>query len=189
MHRLSCPLASASTKHREQRLPTLSSSSPSCQQLLQTRPLSRTSTDVTPVPAQLQPPQRERAHTFHSDFFDLFGFLINPLLPPDFLGCAHQFLQFLNLLFGSKRESFRDKLGEKTPVSLGARLLRRKLQARADGLSCAGTIRTAPARHMLPVQSSSPSASSSLSGDGAAAAPQTLSMGERSKTLGKALTG
>lgn len=155
MHGLSCPLASASTKHREQSLPTLSGSSLRCQQLLQTWPLSWTSMDVTPVPARLQPPAREHAHTFHSDFFDLFGFLINPLLPPDFLSCAHQFLQFLNLLFERKWESFRDKLGEKTPVSLGAWLLRRKLQAGADGLSCAQTTRTAPARHVLPVQRSS----------------------------------
>lgn len=156
MHRFSCLLASVSTKHREQRLPTPSSSSPSCQQLLQTRPLSWTSMDTTPAPARLQPPPRECAHTFHGDFFDLFGFLINPLLPPDFLGCAHQFLQFLNLLFGNEQESFRNKLGEKTPVSLGARLLRRKMQARADGLSSAQMTHRAQARHVLPVQRSSP---------------------------------
>lgn len=39
--------------------------------------------------------------------------------------------------------NFREKPGEKTPVSLGARLLRRKMQARADGLSCTQMTRAA----------------------------------------------
>lgn len=66
--------------------------------------------------SRLQLLLREPARTFHSDFFDLFGFLLNPLLPSDFLSCTHEFLQFLNLLFGSKGKTS-EKLGEKSPGS------------------------------------------------------------------------
>lgn len=38
--------------------------------------------------------------TFHSDFFDLLGFLVDPFFPADFLSRTHQLLEFLDLLFG-----------------------------------------------------------------------------------------
>lgn len=52
--------------------------------------------------------------TFHGDLFDLFGFLVNPLFSPNLLRCAHQFLELLDLLFGSQQENFREKVGKKS---------------------------------------------------------------------------
>lgn len=83
--------------------------------------------------------------TFHGDLLDLFGFLINPLLPPDFLCCAHQFLQLLDLLVGSKWEHVREKPGKRSLASLGAQL--QKSKAGADDPS--HTQHAAPPQHQL----------------------------------------
>lgn len=164
---------------------TLSSSFLSSQQLLQTQ------APAAVAHACLQPVPREGARTFHSDFFDLFGFLIHPLLPPDFLSCTHHFFQFLNLLFRSKEETFRDKQGEKILVILAAGPLRREMQAR-DSLSCAESLaQHQPATYSQSKEAVICSASvlSPLPWDEDAAALQTFSMEEKSKPLWNNLAG
>lgn len=50
-------------------------------------------------------PLQKYTSTFHSDFFDLLGFLINPFLPADFFCGTHELLQLLYFLHGKERQN------------------------------------------------------------------------------------